>query len=56
MDDTRLVNTLVSRLPLDAIDKQALIETGSLTERARVLSALLNVPFTFPGKGAERRH
>lgn len=56
MDDTRLVNTLVSRLPLDAIDKQALIETGSLTGRARVLGALLDVPFTFPGKGAERRH
>ena len=56
LDDARLVNTLVSRLPLDAIDKQALIETGSLTERARLLGALLDVPFTSPGEGTEWRH
>jgi len=56
MDDMRLVNTLVSRLPLDAIDKQALLETVTLTERARVLGALLDVPFAPVGGGAERRH
>lgn len=56
MDDARLVNTLVSRLPLDPIDKQALLETVSLTERARVLGALLDVPFSPLGEGAKRRH
>ena len=55
LDDLRLVNTLVSRLPLDAIDKQALLETGSLTERAHVLGALLDVPFNSPGEGAKWR-
>ena len=50
------VNTLVSRPPLDPIDKQALLETVSLTERARVLGALLDVPFSPLGEGAKRRH
>jgi len=38
-----LINSLAMGLPLDRAEKQALLEAGSLDERGRVLSALMEI-------------
>ena len=38
-----LINSLAMGLPLDRAEKQALLEAGSLGERGRVLSALMEI-------------
>jgi len=38
-----LINSLAMGLPLDPPEKQALLEAGNLTDRARVLAALLEI-------------
>lgn len=38
-----LINSLAMGLPLDRAEKQALLEAGSLSERGRVLSALMEI-------------
>jgi hypothetical protein len=43
LDDRELVNVLVTMLPLDDADKQALVEAVTLAERARLLSGLLEI-------------
>jgi hypothetical protein len=43
LDDLELVNVLVTMLPLDVADKQALVEAVTLAERARLLSGLLEI-------------
>lgn len=48
-DDESLVNTLAAVCPFDAVEKQALIETGSMLERAHTLSALM----AFAGSSGE---
>ncbi|MCU0766916.1 MAG: LON peptidase substrate-binding domain-containing protein [Gammaproteobacteria bacterium] len=43
LDDLDLVNVLVTMLPLDIGDKQALVEAVTLADRARLLSGLLEI-------------
>jgi len=43
LDDLDLVNVLATMLPLGVEDKQAIVESVTLGERARVLSALLEI-------------
>lgn len=43
LDDLDLVNVLATMLPLGPEDKQAIVESVSLAERARVLSTLLEI-------------
>ena len=43
LDDLDLVNVLATMLPLGVEDKQAIVESVTLEERARVLSALLEI-------------
>jgi Lon protease-like protein len=43
LDDLELVNVLVTMLPLEIPDKQALVEAITLSDRARLLSGLLEI-------------
>ena len=52
----QLANLLITRLPFDAGDKQALIEAVSLGERLRVLRGLLEMSVSSGESVSERRH
>ena len=43
LDDLALVNVLTTMLPLDVEDKQAIVESVTLEDRARLLGALLEI-------------
>jgi len=56
MDDGDLVNLLCAHLPLGADDKQALIETIDLRERAALMRGLMDMSTLGAGIGNEQRH
>lgn len=56
MADDDLVNLLCTHLPLDAGDKQALIETVALQERATLMRGLMDMSALAGGDGAIQRH
>lgn len=57
MDDGDLVNLLCAHLPLGADDKQALIETIDLRERAALMRGLMDMSTLGGGSGGnEQRH
>jgi Lon protease-like protein len=56
MDDGDLVNLLCAHLPLGADDKQALIETVDLRERAALMRGLMDMSTLGAGIGNEQRH
>ncbi|MBK1618870.1 peptidase S16 [Lamprobacter modestohalophilus] len=56
MADTDLVNLLCTHLPLDAEDKQALLETAPLGERATLMRGLMDMSAHASGLGTEHRH
>lgn len=57
MADGELVNLLCAHLPLVADDKQALIETVNLTERAQLMRGLMDMSaLASGGIAAEQRH
>jgi Lon protease-like protein len=51
-DDARLVASLAMMCPFQASEKQALLEAPDLTERARVIVALLEMALVTPGDGS----
>ena len=51
-DDARLVASLAMMCPFQASEKQALLEAPDLTERARVVMALLEMALVAPGDGS----
>ena len=51
-DDARLVASLAMICPFQASEKQALLEAPDLTERARVVMALLEMALVAPGDGS----
>ena len=55
MDDGDLVNLLCAHLPLGPDDKQALIETVDLGERAALMRGLMDMS-TLAGSGSAQRH
>lgn len=56
MADDDLVNLLCTHLPLDIHDKQALIETVALQERATLMRGLMDMSALASGDGAMLRH
>jgi len=54
--DADLVNLLCAHLPLEAEDKQALIETPNLTDRAELLRGLMDMSSFSSVQTAEHRH
>ncbi|MBK1650099.1 LON peptidase substrate-binding domain-containing protein [Rhabdochromatium marinum] len=56
MADDDLINLLCTHLPLDASDKQALIETVALQERATLMRGLMDMSALASGDGAVMRH
>ena len=56
MADSDLVNLLCAHLPLGADDKQALIETVDLHERAVLMRGLLDMSAHLGAAGNEQRH
>jgi Lon protease-like protein len=56
MADSDLVNLLCAHLPLGADDKQALIETVNLHERAVLMRGLLDMSVHVGAAGNEQRH
>lgn len=56
LEDDDLVNLLCTHLPLDSGDKQALIETIALQERATLMCGLMDMAALASGEGAPRRH
>jgi Lon protease-like protein len=56
MDDGDLVNLLCAHLPLDSDDKQALLETVGLHERAALMRGLMDMSAHGGGAGTEQRH
>jgi Lon protease-like protein len=56
MADGDLVNLLCAHLPLGADDKQALIETIDLRERAALMRGLMDMSTLGGGIGNEQRH
>jgi len=56
LDDLTLVNVLATMLPLGVEDKQAIVESVTLQERARVLSALLEIAQAPFEDGPSRPH
>jgi hypothetical protein len=56
MPDTDLVNLLCTHLPLEAEDKQALLETVQLGERATLMRGLLEMSAQASRLGSEQRH
>jgi hypothetical protein len=56
LDDLSLVNVLATMLPLGVEDKQALVESVTLPDRARLLSALLEIAQTPFDEGPRRPH
>ena len=51
-DDARLVASLAMMCPFQASEKQAVLEAPDLTERARVVMALLEMALVAPGDGS----
>ena len=56
LDDLALVNVLATMLPLNVEDKQAIVESVSLADRARLLSALLEIAQIPFDEGSRRPH
>ena len=56
LDDARFVNLLACRLPFSPEDKQSLIESVILAERATLLKALLEMSLEGREGGPSRRH
>jgi len=56
MADSDLVNLLCAHLPLDAEDKQALLETVPLTERATLMRGLMEMSAHASRFDTEQRH
>jgi Lon protease-like protein len=56
MPDGDLVNLLCTHLPLDAEDKQALLETVQLGERASLMRGLMEMSAQASRLGTEQRH
>jgi Lon protease-like protein len=56
MADLDLVNLLCAHLPLEAEDKQALLETVPLRERATLMRGLMDMSAHAPRQGTEHRH
>ena len=56
MADPDLVNLLCSHLPLDAEDKQALLETVPLSDRATLMRGLMDMSAHASRLGTEHRH
>ena len=56
LDDLTLVNVLATMLPLNVEDKQAIVESVTLEERARLLSALLGIAQAPFDDGSTRPH
>ncbi|WP_462321034.1 LON peptidase substrate-binding domain-containing protein [Halochromatium sp.] len=56
MADADLVNLLCTHLPLEAEDKQALLETVPLSERATLMRGLMDMSAHASRLGTEHRH
>ena len=56
MPDMDLVNLLCAHLPLEAEDKQALLETVQLSERASLMRGLMDMSAQASRLGTEQRH
>ena len=56
MADLDLVNLLTAHLPLAPEDKQALIETNTLTARAELMRGLMDMASASSVEGVEQRH
>jgi Lon protease-like protein len=56
MADAELVNLLCAHLPLETGDKQALIETLELSDRAQLMRGLMDMSSVSSVKTAENRH
>ena len=56
MPDGLLANLLVTSLPLEPSDKQALVETVELDDRARLLGGLLDLAQEAPARSPPRSH
>lgn len=56
LSGTRLMNWLCTRLPLSPTDKQSLIETVQVADRARMLVALLEMYIAHPNDAPATRH
>ncbi|MCO5763263.1 MAG: peptidase S16 [Gammaproteobacteria bacterium] len=56
MADLDLVNLLTSHLPLTPEDKQALIETNTLADRAELMRGLMDMATASSVEGVEQRH
>jgi Lon protease-like protein len=56
MGDGELANLLCAHLPLSPDDKQALIETVRLPERAELMRGLMDMSSASSVRGAEQRH
>jgi hypothetical protein len=56
MDDGDLINLLCAHLPLGSEDKQALIETVNLHDRAQLMQGLMEMSAHGDVSGTEQRH
>lgn len=56
MADADLVNLLCTHLPLEAEDKQALLETVPLSDRAILMRGLMDMSAHASGRSTEHRH
>jgi Lon protease-like protein len=56
MDDGDLINLLCAHLPLGSEDKQALIETVNLHDRAQLMQGLMDMSAHGDMSGTEQRH
>lgn len=56
MADSDLINLLCAHLPLGSDDKQALIETVGLDERARLMRGLMEMAASSSSLATEQRH
>lgn len=56
MEDVDLINLLTAHLPLPPEDKQALIETVDLADRAELMRGLMDMASASSVEGVEQRH
>ena len=56
MEDLDLINLLTAHLPLPSEDKQALIETINLVDRAELMRGLMDMASASSVEGVEQRH
>jgi Lon protease-like protein len=56
LEPWRLVNVLATSLPFATADRQALLEAGSVADRAQLLTALLELALVDQGNVTEIRH